>query len=121
MTDNLKLPSPSDEGFIGRFLNEGLKVFKYSLFFTLPILLLLILSYTGFIRSDALLMLLSVILVVLGIPLSVAFRVDQLSLELGASYSREAILVFALIVSVMNISILLGFWRALTKNRRWSD
>lgn len=108
--------SPNERvGFIGKFVIEFLTGMKFSAYFAAPALLLLILSYFEILKSDNLLMILSVGLILSGLPLSAALRIDQLSLEMGTSFSREIILLVALLVSVLNFSLIVGFWRTIRK------
>lgn len=48
----------------------------------------------------------SIIAIVLGLPLSSALRIDQLSFRLGPEYSREFVLSVALCVAYLNLT----FW-----------
>ena len=77
----------------------------------LPCLLGIVLSWLNvlplFIR-DLIVPIISVVLVVIGLPLSAGLRVDQLSLNWGGSYSREFVLLVALIVAFVNLLIILG-------------
>lgn len=102
-------------GFIGRFIIEFMNGMKLSLYFAVPTLLLLVLSYFEILKSDNLLMILSVCLILSGLPLSAALRIDQLSLEMGSTFSREIILLIALLVSVLNFSLIVGVWRAIRR------
>lgn len=60
--------------------------------------------------EEIFLQLLALVILVLGLPLSAGFRVDQMSLTLGAMMPRELILVVASLITWLNL-ILISFFR----------
>ena len=57
--------------------------------------------------SDTIIMVSALLIFVLGIPLSIAVRLDWWSFYLGPSYSREIVLLIGLIVPFVNLNILM--------------
>ncbi len=106
--DLSKLPKP--------FLEELYSSFKTSLYFLVPCWLFIFLQSLSLISekiSDIGAQLFAVAIFALGIPLSIALRVDQLSLELGTQYSREMVLFIASLITGFNITIILFLRRVI--------
>ncbi len=111
----------SDQAFFSRFGFEMLRVLKKCLWLVVPVVCLLLLVWVDVLSSstnDLILMLSGVLLMILGLPLSAALRVDELSVELGHAFPREAVLLLALLVAVINISFILGVRGAILKSRQ---
>ena len=69
--------------------------------------------------SEAILQISAILIFLLGLPLSAGLRIDQLSLELGGTYSREVILLIASIITCLNLLLILGFraWLKIPPNK----
>jgi hypothetical protein len=118
MNENTKKIELKKDSFLERFKNGGIQTGKNCLWLVFPVLLLLLLVRFDVLSQNTnnfILMILGVLLMILGLPLSAGLRIDQLSLELGNAYSREVVLLMALLVAVVNICIILGVRFALIK------
>jgi hypothetical protein len=108
----------SKESFFSYFIDEAFMTLKKSVWFAVPVIALLMLVRVGVLSAesnDLILMLLGVVLMLAGLPLSAALRVDELSVQLGHTFPREAVLLLALCIAVANICIILGVRGALKK------
>jgi uncharacterized membrane protein len=88
------------------FLNSAIK-FKWLL---MPCFIALVLCKIGILPRvvmESTIQLISVIVIVMGLPLSAGLRIDQLSWNLGTEYSRETVLFISLIVTYINLTALL--------------
>lgn len=115
---NITSNNQVEESFFQKFKEEALSVLRKSIWFAVPLLLLLLLVRVNVLDhyiNDAILMITGVVLMVLGLPLSAALRVDELSIELGNTLPREVILMLALLIAVVNITIILSVRKALIK------
>jgi hypothetical protein len=120
MNKNTKKIELNKESFIECFKNGFIETGKSCLWLIIPVVLLLLLVRIEVLSentSNLILMILGVLLMILGLPLSAALRVDELSIELGNAYSREVVLLIALLVAVVNICIILGVRVALIKRK----
>ena len=90
----------------------------------LPFYVLILLNSLGLFSrdiSEIVLQVSAILIFLLGLPLSAGLRVDQLSLELGSSLSREVILIIASLVTWLNLILILGFKAWLKTVRNKSD
>jgi len=114
-SDNLTNLSLSRRFTIGAWYG-----FTICLWFIVPIIFTLILvrleALSSHIASQAIIII-GFILMILGLPLSAALRIDQLSLELGAQYSREIILVIALLVASINICLIFALRGVIVRSK----
>lgn len=110
--------------FLNRFINECINILKNMHFLVLPISALLLIVWLEVFSAptnDLILMLLGVILMVIGLPLSAALRMDELSMDLTLNLSREIVLLVALLIVVVNITFVLGVSRAILKYRKTNE
>lgn len=115
-SDNLKGLSLSR-----RFTKGAWYGFTLSLWFVVPIIFTLVLvrleALSTHIASQAVIII-GFLLFILGLPSSAALRIDQLSLELGAEYSREIILVIALIVASLNFCLIFALRALIVRSNK---
>lgn len=87
-------------------------ILKKVCYFMFPLYALLILVYMGIFSTEVNEMIVQIgalLVLLLGLPLSAGLRVDQLSLELGASFPREIVLVIASLITWINLTIIIAF------------
>lgn len=107
MTNLLRLDS-----IPGTYRVVGVSILKTISFILGPLYFLLLLVYFEAFSpevNELILQLCALVILLLGLPLSAGFRVDQLSLELGANFSRVVVLLIASLFTWLNLALILGF------------
>jgi len=93
-----------------KIISELFTCFKSTLYFLVPCWVFILLQSLSLITKeigDLGSQIFAVAIFILGIPLSIALRVDQLSLELGTQYPREVVLFIASLLTGLNLTIIL--------------